>query len=119
MALVNPFKDLDVVQKTQYKVPPTRIAKKTPPEPWPMPDFQPFLINNWHNYSKPNLPPSVDLSDPFTIFSLFFTEDIMDKLIGWLNTFIELHQLLDKEAPLGNPWPWELTSRIELLLFIT
>ena len=29
MALVNPFKDLDVVQKTQYKVPPTYIAKKT------------------------------------------------------------------------------------------
>jgi len=69
-----------------------------------MPDFQPFLINDWHNHGKPNLPPGVNSSDPFAIFSLFFIEDIIDKLIRWLNTFIELHRPLNKEALLGNPW---------------
>lgn len=117
MASLNPFEDLDVVQKTRYKVPPTRFAKAPPPEPWPMPDFQPYLINDSHDYGETNLPANIDSNDPFAIFQLFFTEDIMDKLVEWTNQFAELHRPSDKEAPLGNPRAWEPTSRTELYAY--
>ena len=31
--------DADLVQKTQYKIPPNKTAKKTAPKPWPLPEF--------------------------------------------------------------------------------
>ena len=38
--------DIDLVQPTQYKVLPNRVAKKPPPEPWELPDFEPLYIND-------------------------------------------------------------------------
>ena len=61
--------DIDLVQPTQYKVPPNRVAKKPPPEPWELPDFKPLYINNFDNHSTPNLPPTLDRDNPFAIFS--------------------------------------------------
>jgi hypothetical protein len=37
--------DLDLVQPTQYIVPPNRTAKKPPPKPWPLPKFEPLHID--------------------------------------------------------------------------
>ncbi|OCL00074.1 uncharacterized protein K441DRAFT_652445 [Cenococcum geophilum 1.58] len=31
--------DVDLVQKTQYKIPPNKTAKKTPQKPWPLPEL--------------------------------------------------------------------------------
>ncbi|OCK87802.1 uncharacterized protein K441DRAFT_650618, partial [Cenococcum geophilum 1.58] len=31
--------DADLVQKTQYKIPPNKTAKKIPPKPWPLSEF--------------------------------------------------------------------------------
>ena len=56
-----------------------------------MPSFKPYEINNWHDYGQLNLPPDLNISDAFMIFSLFFIEDIIDKLIKWTNEFIELY----------------------------
>jgi len=73
--------NIDLVQKTQYKVPPNKTAKTAPPKPWPLPEFKPLHINNWDNHGSPNLPPNVDTHNPFRLFSLFFMDEIMDKLI--------------------------------------
>ena len=48
--------DIDLIQPTHYNVQPNRIAKKPPPEPWPLPDFTPL-----EDYGKPNLPPAYTL----------------------------------------------------------
>ena len=73
--------DIDLVQPTQYNVQPNRIAKEPPPEPWPLPDFEPFHIDDFDDHGKLNLPPGVNYSDPFAIFSQFFTDKIIDKLV--------------------------------------
>ena len=113
----NQYEDIDIVQSTQYKVPPTRIAKKPPPESWKFPSFKPFEIDDWHDHGQPNLPHNVDTSDPLAIFGLFFTDDIMDKLVQWTNEFAELHQPSDEEAPKGCPRSWQPTSRTELYAY--
>jgi hypothetical protein len=71
---------------------------KTPPlKPWPLPEFEPIYINNWDDYGLLNLPSNVKTHDPFKLFSLFFIDKIMDKLIEWINKYAELY-LLDKDA---------------------
>ena len=72
--------DIDLVQPTQYNVQPNRVAKKPPPEPWELPNFEPLHIDDFDNHSTPNLPPTLDRGDPFAIFSQFFTDEIIDKL---------------------------------------
>ena len=89
--------DADLVQKTQYNVPPNKTAKTPPPKPWPLPHFEPLYIDNQDDHGSPNLPSDVDQHDPYELFSLFFTEDIINKLIEWTNKYIELY-LLYKET---------------------
>ena len=74
--------DADIIQPTQYHVLPYREAKKPRPKPQPLPEFEPLRINNWDDYGSPNLPSSVNTYDPFKLFSLFFIDEIMDKLIA-------------------------------------
>ena len=73
--------DIDLVQPTQYHVPPHWIAKKPFLKPWLLPDFVPLDIYNFDDYGTANLPLDVDLHNPFKLFSQFFTDDIMDKLV--------------------------------------
>ena len=37
------FLDPSIVQPTKYVVPPTRVAKELPPEPWQLPKFELFV----------------------------------------------------------------------------
>ena len=83
--------DRDVVQPTQYKVLPNRVAKKLPPELWELPDFEPLHIDDFDDHGTPNLPPTLNRHDPFAIFSQFFTGKIMDKLVEWINKYAELY----------------------------
>ena len=73
--------DIDLVEPTQYNIPPNRTAKKPPPKPWPLPDFQPLQIHNWDDHGAPNLPPNINRHDPMQLFNLFFTYEIINKLI--------------------------------------
>ena len=57
------------------------MAKTPPPKPWPLPEFKPLHINNWDDHGLPNLPSDINPHDPFKLFSLFFTEEVMDKLV--------------------------------------
>ena len=94
--------DIDPVQPTQYKVPPSRVAKKPPPKPWELPDFEPLRIGDFGDHGTPNLPPTLDRHDPFAIFSQFFTSEIIDKLVEWTNKYAELHPSND-----AGEQPWE------------
>ena len=62
---------------------------KNPPEPWPLPDFNPFHMDDFEDHSQPNLPPDVGQSDPFTILSQFFIDKIMEQLVEWTNKYAE------------------------------
>ena len=73
--------DADLIQKTQYKVPPNKTAKTPPPKPQPLPKFKPLYITDWDDHGSPNLPPNINIHNPFGLFSLFFMDKIMDKLI--------------------------------------
>jgi hypothetical protein len=76
------------------------MAKTAPPKPWPLPEFEPLYIDDWDNYGSPNLPPNVDTHDPFRLFSLFFIDKIIDKLIEWINKYAELYPLDEEKAHL-------------------
>ena len=73
------------------------MAKTHPLKPWPLPEFKPIYINDWDNYSSLNLPSNVNTHDPFELFSLFFIDEIMDKLVEWTNKHVELYPL-DKDV---------------------
>ena len=96
--------DADLVQKTQYNVLLNKMAKTPPPppKPWLLPHFEPLHIDNWDDHSSPNLPSDVDQHDPYELFSLFFTEDIINKLMEWTNKYVELY-LLYKETEYVRP----------------
>ena len=37
------FLDPNIVQPTKYIIPPTRVSKELPLEPWQLPKFEPFV----------------------------------------------------------------------------
>ena len=69
------------------------MVKKPPPKPWPLPKFKPLYIDDWDHYGLLKLLSNVDIHDPFELFSFFFTDEIMDKLVAWTNKYIELYPL--------------------------
>jgi hypothetical protein len=91
MPKIRSCNDIDLVKKDQYIVPPTQKAKNPPPQPWELPDFKPLKIKDWDYQGELNLPPNVDSSCAFDVFSLFFTDELMDKITAWTNEFAEAH----------------------------
>jgi hypothetical protein len=79
-----------------------------------LPEFKPLYIDDWDDHSLPNLPPSVDTYDPFELFSLFFTDEIMDKLVAWTNEYVELYPP-DQEKE--HPRAWQPTCKQELYAY--
>jgi len=67
--------DIDFVPHPPKKPAP----KREPPLPWVMPEFTPHKVTLCDG--KPNLPDDVNASDPLAIFDLFFSEEIIDKLV--------------------------------------
>ena len=66
----------------------TKPAKKPPPESWPMPQFEPLPIKNGLQHGLGKLPQHIPRT-PYDIFSLFFTEEILQKLINYINQYAE------------------------------
>ena len=92
----------DLIQKTQYNIPLNKTVKTPPLKPWLLPHFKPLHIDNWDDYGSPNLPLDVDQHNPYKLFSLFFTEDIINKLVEWTNKYTELYPLY-KETEHAHP----------------
>jgi hypothetical protein len=68
---------------------------------------------NFDDHGSPNLPPNIDRFDPFAIFKLFFTNEIMDKLTEWTNKYAELYPT--EETKFARKW--KPTDRQELYTY--
>jgi Transposase IS4 len=107
--------DIDFVQPTQYTVPKNKIAKKPPPEPEPLPHFDPLPMHNENEYGQPKLPANINNKDPRQLFQLFWTDEIIDQLVEYTNRNAELHPASeDKEFARA----WRPTSRQELYAYL-
>ena len=62
--------DADPVKPDQYIVLKHKKAKIPPPEPWPLPDFNPLPINTLYTNGAPNLLLYVDPTNPLALFRL-------------------------------------------------
>ena len=89
--------DLDHVQDEPTT---TTKAKNPPPKPWPMPVFKPLKIKNGRQYGLGKLPINV-FCNPYSLFTLFFTEEVMTKLMKHTN---EYAAELKNEAPHARLW---------------
>jgi len=65
------------------------IAKEPPPEPWQLPKFEPFIIDDYKAHSEPILPPNTNINNLIALFNLFYTNKIIDKLIEWINAYAD------------------------------
>ena len=91
--------DLDHVQD---KPTATTKAKSPPPKPWPMSVFKPLKIKNGRQYGLGKLPINVSCN-PYSLFTLFFTDEVMTKLMNHMNEFAAEHGVKN-EAPHARPW---------------
>jgi hypothetical protein len=81
MPKIRSCNDIDLVKKDQYIIPLTRKAKQPPPEPWELPDFELLEIEDWDYLGERNLLLNIDLSSPFDVWSLFFSDELIDKIM--------------------------------------
>jgi hypothetical protein len=83
--------DKDFVPPTQYPKLPKGKKKLRPPDPKPIPPFDPLPIRDYTQYRRPNIPEQIDRGDPFAIFRLFFTNKLLDRLVEHTNRNAELN----------------------------
>ena len=111
--------DCDFVPKPKR----ARTAAGPPPQPKPLPSFEPFQIHNYREDGEAQLPDSIKLSSEtleFDIFSLFFTLEIIQHLINATNENARVNLLLNK--PFARRWydvtPQEIYGWIGITLRI-
>ena len=59
------------------------------PEPWELPKFEPFIIDDYNTYSELILPLNTNISDLMALFNLFYIDKIIDQLIEWINAYAD------------------------------
>ena len=84
-------KDDDLVPKDVPVRPAKRLRGQAPviPPPNDMPAWEPLPINNCLERGKPNLPRSVNRSNPIELFKLFFTDEWLTIIAGRTNANAE------------------------------
>jgi len=55
----------------------------------------PLYINNNNKYRRLNLLYNVNLGNIYSIFKLFFTNELLNKLVNFTNRYIELYLILE------------------------
>ena len=88
------------------------VVKKTPPEPPPTPNFKPLDIDN-HNPTY--LVEDRFRDDPLALFSLFFTDEILEALSTNSNAHATRKRLQETSE---NPTPWHETTPDEIRAFL-
>ena len=83
--------DTDFVKPDQYIVLKYERAKIPPPEPWLLPNFNPFPIDTPYTDGAPNLLLYVDPTDPLALFRLIWTDDLLKELTVYINEYIRLY----------------------------
>ena len=80
----------DLVQPKQYVISKNKRAKIPPPEPWPLPEFDPLPIDPPTNGAL-NLPPYIDPTNPLALFKLIWTDDLLKELAVYINEYVRLY----------------------------
>jgi len=93
--------DIDYVK---VKDPRTKTSRKPPPEPGPLPPFEPLQIDDYYDPGEASVPSSINRHDPMALFRLFFDDEIMDLMAVWTNAYIKAHPVPKKDAPRGKQW---------------
>src|SRR5437868_1839937 len=98
--------DEDFVPPTQYPKHPKKTKRKAPPEPKPVPNFNPLPISNNNLYRRLNILEEVNASNPYAIFKLFFTDKLLERLAQYTNCNAELNLTpLERQLKkLLRPW---------------
>ena len=91
--------DIDHVRKDPQ---PEKAPKEPPPKPKLLPKYKPMQIKKpfTHGYG---LLPDTTPDDPYTIFSLFFTESILETLVRYTNEYAFLYYSGPK-TPYSRTW---------------
>ena len=92
--------DIDYVK---WKDPRTKKSKKPPPEPWALPPFTPMEIDDYLDPGEPSVPSSLNRHNPLAVFKLFFTKEIIDKIVEWTNKYAATHPTPEEKALKGRP----------------
>ena len=94
----------------------TKVSKSAVPKRWPMPNFRPLKIKKGLEYGLGKLPVHVP-NDPHAIFSLFFTEIVLQELANNTNRYAVNHSHHDDDdKPYARTW-FDTTAR-ELRAYI-
>lgn len=105
--------DVDRINDTRRTSPPRKKPRKQPPEPWPVPEFEPLHIDPQDDYSAlTQLPPHVNPGRPWQIFHPFFTDEVLQAITDHTNAYAALHQ------PSGGGRLWKPTITHEILAYI-
>ena len=94
--------------------PPAKKLKKHPPKQWLLPKFKPQAITGALTYGYGSLPKNASHDDPYSIFCLFFTKDILQIIANHTNEYAELYN--SPVTPYSRVW--HPTTAKELKAFI-
>ena len=75
--------DIDHVRKDPQ---PENAPKESPPKPKPLPKYKPIQIKKPFTHGHALLPDTTS-NNPYAIFSLFFTESILERLVQHTNEY--------------------------------
>ena len=104
--------DLDHVRKDPQ---PEKAPKGSPPKPWPLPRFKPLPITKPFTHGHGLLPNTIPFDDPYAIFSLFFTESILQTLVQHTNEYAFLYPGPKK----GRTWYPTTVSELRAFLGVS
>ena len=107
--------DIDLVQPTQYPTSRSRAVKKPLLALGLLFFFKPLPIYNNCEYGKLNLLKYINNKDPWQIFKLFQTDELVDRLIEYINKNIELHPFSEDKDFL---YRWTPISRQKLYAYL-
>ena len=95
---------------------PSKKPKDPPPKPWPLPKFKPMHIKTPFTDGRSNLQNvdfAIDTESPLAVFSLFFTDEILQILCDHTN---QNAKKATNKGPRARPW--QDTSAVELKAYL-
>ena len=69
---------------------PSKTPKGPPPTPWPLPTYTPLRIKKTRTHGQGHLLNTIPPDDPYTIFSLFFSYEVIQTLVQALIQYQQL-----------------------------
>ena len=94
---------------------PSKIPRKNPPPPPPPPTHAPILISNPLHHGHSQIPEEIAPDDAYSIFCLFFSDDVLSTIRDNTNQYAEFHS---SSADKQYARKWNSTTIPELKAYI-